>query len=101
MPTHSCCGHHKALAHPDHKKELSRLNRAIGQMEGVKKMIGERRYCVEILHQLKAIRAAIRATETNILKKHLESCVSDSFNDKKERAKKIDEIKELLEKFQT
>lgn len=64
-------------------------------------MIAERRYCPEILIQLKAVRSALRSVENNILKGHLEACVADSFADRRERAKKIDEIKILLDKFQS
>ena len=38
--------------HPCHKAEIPRLNRVIGQLEGIKKMIEEQRYCPEILIQL-------------------------------------------------
>ncbi len=94
----SCCYEH---LHPSHKKEIPRLNRAIGQMEGVKRMIEEQRYCPEILIQLKAIRSAIKSVESNILKSHLECCVSDTFSNKEESQKKIMEIKDLLDKFQS
>jgi DNA-binding FrmR family transcriptional regulator len=85
---------------PSHEKEISRLNRAAGQLEGVKKMITERRYCPEILALLKGIRSALKAVESNILKRHLESCVANSFANAKERDKKISEIKEMLDRFQ-
>jgi len=85
---------------PSHQKELGRLNRAIGQLEGVKKMIENRRYCPEILMLLKGVKSAIKAVESNILKRHLDSCVARSFADPKERDKKIAEIKEILDRFQ-
>ncbi len=84
---------------PDHVGELARVNRALGQLEGVKRMIGERRYCVDILQQLRAIRYAVKAVEVNILKRHLDACVAESFADKVERDQKIEEIKELLVRF--
>ncbi|MDR2098455.1 MAG: metal-sensitive transcriptional regulator, partial [Rickettsiales bacterium] len=59
--------------YPSHEKELPRLNRAIGQMEGIRRMIEARRYCPEILIQFRAVKSAIRAIENNILKTHLES----------------------------
>jgi DNA-binding FrmR family transcriptional regulator len=85
---------------PSHEKELGRLNRASGQLEGVKKMIAARRYCPQILALLKGVRAALKAVEGNILKRHLESCVARSFASVKERDKKILEIKELLDRIQ-
>lgn len=86
--------------HPCHKAELPRLNRVIGQLEGIKKMIDEQRYCPEILIQLKAVRSAIISVEKNILSTHLEKCVADSFDDKNTAQEKIAEIKELFNKLQ-
>ena len=90
-----CC---QAL-YPSHEGELPRLNRAFGQLDGVRKMITERRYCPDILQQLRAVRSALKAVEVNILNSHLESCVAASFRNKKERTEKIAEIKKLLGKF--
>ncbi|MDR1071340.1 MAG: metal-sensitive transcriptional regulator [Rickettsiales bacterium] len=86
---------------PSHEKELARLNRAIGQLEGVKKMISGQRYCMEILTLLKGVRSALRAVESNILNRHLEYCVADSFASARERDKKIAEIREMLDRFQS
>ena len=93
-----CCGEHH---NPSHKNEIPRLNRAIGQLEGIKKMINEQRYCPDILIQLKAVRSAVKAVESNILKTHLENCVVESFSNEAEAKKKILEIKNLLDKFQS
>ncbi len=92
-----CCKEHK---NPSHKKQIPRLNRTIGQLEGIKKMIDEQRYCPDILIQLKAVRSAIRSIEGNILKTHLENCVIESFSNKSDAKQKILEIKNLLDKIQ-
>jgi DNA-binding FrmR family transcriptional regulator len=60
---------------PDHSDQLKRLNRIIGQLEGVKRMISENEYCPKILIQTKAVNSAIRSLETNMLKKHISHCV--------------------------
>ncbi len=60
---------------PCHENELVRINRIIGQLEGVKRMIENQRYCPDILMQLKAARSAICSAERKIIGKHLESCV--------------------------
>lgn len=96
-PECSCNAHHN----PSHLGEMSRLNRISGQIEGVKKMIEANRYCPDILIQLRAIRSAIRAVEGNILKAHLQSCVVDSFNSETEREQKINELKELFDRFES
>lgn len=84
----------------NHKNEIPRLNRAIGQLEGIKKMIEEQRYCPDILIQLKAVRSAIKSVEKNILASHLEHCVAESFGNSEDAKKKIMEIKSLLDKMQ-
>jgi CsoR family transcriptional regulator, copper-sensing transcriptional repressor len=65
-------------------------------------MIEERRYCPEILMQLRAIRSAIKSMELRILNAHLSSCVTDAClsNDPNEQRKKIAEIQELLNRFE-
>ena len=84
--------------HPDHNAELRRIKRIIGQLEGVQKMIVDRRYCIDILNQTKAISSAVHSLEASLLEKHLHHCVSDAFSaTEQEREKKI---KELLGIFQ-
>lgn len=86
--------------HPDYSNEIPRLNRIVGQVNGIKKMIEERRYCPEIIMQLKAITAACKSVETILLEKHLESCVIGAFNadNKEEQDIKIKELTALYKK---
>lgn len=86
--------------HPSHNSELPRLNRTIGQLEGIKKMIEEQRSCSDILIQLKAARSAILSVEKSILSTHLEKCVTESFKDKNTAKEKINEIKDLYSRLQ-
>lgn len=86
--------------HPKHEKELSRLNRISGQVEGVKKMINEQRYCPDILIQLRAIRSAVKAVESNILKTHLQHCVMQTFHSEEEREQKIEELKTIFDRYE-
>ena len=72
-----------------------------GQLEGVKKMIEELRYCPDILIQLRAARSAIRAVESNILKTHLQSCVAQSFASEEDKEQKLNELKELFDRFES
>ncbi len=64
--------------HPSHKKEVSRINRAIGQLEAVKRMIDEGKYCVDIMSQLRAARNAIKTIELGVLETHMGACVVDA-----------------------
>lgn len=82
--------------YPSHEKQIPRLNRAIGQLEGIKRMIEARKYCPDILVQFKAVKSAIRAAECEILNEHLKSCVAKSFASDKAREKQIEEIKKLI-----
>ena len=101
MPNDSCC-HHQQTQHPSHQEQMPHLNRVSGQVEGIKKMIEERRYCPEILNQLRAIRSAIKSIELRILDTHLSSCVTEAClsHDQNEQRKKIDEIRELIKRFE-
>lgn len=87
--------------HPTHEAEIRRLNRISGQVEGVKKMIEEQRYCPEILTQLRATRSAVRGIEAEILRRHLSSCVITAMQsgDEASRARSIDEVTRLFSKF--
>lgn len=96
MKHETCC---KQNVNPSHMENMPRLNRISGQLEGVKKMVEEGRYCPDILIQLKAIRSAIRAVESNILTKHLQHCVASSFSEA-ERDEKIKELKSLFDRFE-
>ena len=88
--------------HPSHDVEIKRLNRISGQVEGVKKMIEEHRYCPEILSQLRAIRSAVKGIETEILRRHLSSCVTSAIQngDEASRKRSIDEVARLFSKFE-
>src|SRR5438046_2580300 len=70
-----CCSKknksHLRSTHPDHSKHLGRLNRIKGQVDGVEKMITDRRYCLDIITQVRAIAAAAKALETEVLETHL------------------------------
>jgi DNA-binding FrmR family transcriptional regulator len=67
----------KSLVHiaHDHSGELRRLSRIKGQVEGVERMINEHRYCPDIVHQIKAVRSALKSVEISIIEGHLKHCV--------------------------
>ncbi len=82
----------------DHSQDLHRLRRISGQIDGIKKMIEEKRYCTDILNQTKAVRAALKALEVSILEKHLGHCVAGAF-ESKSKAESQKKMNELLEFF--
>jgi len=89
------------MAHPDHTKNRHALRRIEGQIKGIQKMVEERRYCVDILTQISAVRAALARVQDNILEAHLTHCVQAALQGKSEsdRQKKIIEIFGLLKRF--
>ncbi len=80
---------------------LRRLSRIEGQIRGIRKMIGEGRYCIDILTQTRAISAALNKVETMIMKQHLETCVAESLagSNKQDKETKIGEIMEVFSRF--
>ena len=85
---------------PDHQEQLNRLNKIEGQIKGIKKMIENRRYCVDILTQTKAVTAALQKVEQSIMKNHVQHCLRHAVESKNELEieEKINEIMGLLAK---
>lgn len=83
---------------PCHKAQIKKLNRIEGQVRAVKNMIEERRYCVDILSQLKAIRGAVLRVQKEVLQTHIKSCVKNAIDSKnpKDTDVKIQEILRVL-----
>ena len=85
----------------DHKpKLLNRLRRVEGQVRGVARMIEDDRYCIDVLNQLQAIRAALTRVETEMLKGHLNHCIESAIvsGDQEEQRRKASELVELFER---
>ncbi len=77
---------------------LKRLNRIAGQVRGLAGMVEEDRYCIDILTQLSAVRAALRKVEDEILRDHVNHCVAGAIKSgsKTDQRKKIDELMEVF-----
>ncbi len=78
-----------------------RIRRISGQVAGIERMVDEDRYCVDVLLQVAAVRAALDGVGKLILRSHVETCVADALvsGRPKERAEKIDEIMDVFSKF--
>lgn len=89
---------HHQHQHPDHSKELIKLKRAKGQIDGIMGMIEDNRYCPDILIQIRAAKSALQSVEHSILKTHLEHCVHDVLHskDNQETQEKIHELIEMI-----
>jgi DNA-binding FrmR family transcriptional regulator len=79
---------------------LNRLNRIEGQVRGVARMVEEGRYCIDILTQVQAVRAALAKVETEMLRDHLGHCIESAIvsGDANEQRRKASELIELLER---
>lgn len=88
---------------PHHQNCLSRLSRIEGQVRGVARMIEEERYCIDILTQLRAVKAALSKVENEILKDHADHCVADAIKsgDEKEQRRKLDELIDLFGRYRS
>ena len=80
---------------------LNRLSRAEGQLRGLKKMIAERAYCIDLLQQISAVRRALDKTALILLRDHLETCVADALSARGRAAgaDKINEVIDALDRF--
>ena len=89
------------MKHPSHKSQLDRLRRINGQVAGLQKMVEEERYCADILTQLRAVQAALRRVEQEVLQSHIEHCVAGAVEsgNHRERDAKLGELFEILKRF--
>lgn len=88
---------HKQRDDVEKKDLITRLNRIEGQVRGVKTMVEEDRYCVDIVTQVSAIQAALNSFNKELLARHIKSCVSEDIRQGNEEA--VDELCELLKKL--
>jgi DNA-binding FrmR family transcriptional regulator len=85
----------------DNKAKLAnRLSRIEGQVRGVARMIDEDRYCIDILTQLQAVRAALAKVETQMLNDHLHHCIEAAISggDTDDQRQKAGELIQLLQR---
>jgi DNA-binding FrmR family transcriptional regulator len=81
-------------------KLLNRLNRIEGQVRGIARMVEDGRYCIDVLTQVQAVRAALARVETEMLKDHLGHCIEGAIvsGDRAEQRRKASELIQLLER---
>lgn len=90
------------MIHANKPKLTARLNRIEGQVRGIVRMVDEDRYCIDVLTQLHAVRAALARVESEMLRDHLGHCVESAIvaGDAEEQRKKVSELVELLQRSQ-
>ena len=89
----------------EHKAErreakVKRLSRIAGQVSGVARMVAEDRYCIDILTQVQAIKAALARAEAEILRDHAATCVHEAIQagDAQATQAKLDELVDLFDR---
>ena len=99
MGNDECTCRHKATPRDDaFQADLQkRLNRAIGQLGGVKSMLDDNRYCGDVLTQLAAAEKAIHRVSELVLENHLHTCVVEQVRKGNEDV--VDEAMDLIRKF--
>ena len=83
---------------PSHVDNLTALRRIEGQVRGVQRMIESRKYCIDILNQIYAVKGALGRVEEKILERHFQHCVTEAVKGSSEKKKqqKLNEILKLI-----
>ena len=96
------CPHCGELKHTPRSPELKasvarRINRAVGQLNGIRQMVEEDRYCGDVLTQLAAVESAVKAISREVMRDHLETCVVERIQAGDTEV--TDEVMDLFRKF--
>ena len=77
---------------------LKRLKRIEGQVRGIAGMVDDDRYCIDVITQIAAARAALRRVEEEVLRDHIAHCVEHAFasGNKTDQHRKIEELMEVM-----
>ncbi|SFS22391.1 metal-sensitive transcriptional regulator [Yoonia litorea] len=86
--------------HENREAVLKRLRRLEGQVRGIARMVEEDRYCVDVLTQVAAVRAALKGVEKLVIDDHASRCIEDAIasGDREDQRTKFIELLELLDK---
>lgn len=113
--TFACCGHHHenswlgiatytlwgylySMRHDIKTSCQKRLARIEGQVRGISRMVEEDRYCIDVVTQIAAVRAALRRVEEEILRDHVGHCVEHAIasGNKAEQRRKVEELMSVI-----
>lgn len=91
-------GYASSMSSASKAARLKRLNRIEGQVRGLGRMVEEGRYCIDIVTQIAAVRAALRRVEEDVLRDHVSHCVAHAMasGDEAEQRQKIDELMNVI-----
>lgn len=97
MDVKTCCERKKHRSEKEIKDLISRLSRIEGQVRGIKNMVEEERYCVDILNQVSAIQAALNSFNKELLATHIRTCVVEDIQAGRDEV--LDELCETIKKM--
>lgn len=83
------------------EKVVARLKRIEGQVRGLVRMLEEERYCIDVLHQMQAVKSALARAESQLLKEHAAHCVADAIasGNTAVQREKVTELIDLFDKL--
>ena len=86
------------MSEPAKASCLKRLSRIEGQVRGLARMVEEDRYCIDIVTQISAVRAALRRVEEEVLREHISHCVEHAIvsGNAAEQRRKVSELMDVL-----
>jgi DNA-binding FrmR family transcriptional regulator len=86
------------MAQDSKASTIKRLNRIEGQVRGLARMVEDDRYCIDIVTQIAAVRAALRRVEEEILRDHVAHCVEHAIasGDKTDQRRKVKELMDVI-----
>lgn len=97
MTEESCCHKQKHRDDKEYKDLVHRLNRIEGQIRGIRNMVDEERYCVDILTQVSAVQSALNSFNKILLSDHIKTCVVEDIRGGKEEV--VDELCKTIQKL--
>jgi DNA-binding FrmR family transcriptional regulator len=83
----------------DERNIIIRLKRMEGQLKGIRKMVENGEYCVDVLNQLSSIIAATQKVANIIMKDHIKGCVRDALTRNENSEEKVNELVSVVERF--
>ncbi|MCI8598078.1 MAG: metal-sensing transcriptional repressor [Lachnospiraceae bacterium] len=92
-----CCVKKKHRDSEEYKSLIHRLNRVEGQVRGVRSMVEEERYCIDILTQVSAIQSALNAFSKELLSNHIKTCVVEDIQKGDETV--VDELCDAIKRL--
>ena len=93
----NCCHKTQERSDKEYRNLINRLSRIEGQIRGIKKMVEEDAYCIDILVQVAAANAALNSFNKVLLGEHIKTCVANDIRDGKDET--IDELVTTLQKL--